>query len=82
MDEISIARLKELSVKVEGWVNRYDIDKSFYEDLYDAQISVRSHIVAHENTYKSPHEYDAMLCLSSYIIVCLLSRINEINETI
>lgn len=81
MDSISLEKLKELSIKVEEWANRYDIEKSFYEDLYSEHVKTHKFIETNPTYFQSKKDHTEALCLSGYISLCLLARINEINET-
>ena len=73
--------LKALSVKVLEWVNRYDIEKSFYEDLFKEHEKNQKFIEDNPAHFHSKKEYDEACCLSAFIIICLLARINEINSS-
>lgn len=77
MSEITLAQPKELSVKVEDWGGRYDIEKNVYEDLY------LEHGKVHQFIENNPAHFQSMeaFCLSGYIIICLLVRINEMSES-
>lgn len=81
MDEISLTRLKELSAKVEDWVNRYDIEKTVYEDLYRKHERVHRLIEDNPTHFQSKEEHNEACCISGYINICLLARINEMNES-
>lgn len=60
--------------------NRYDIEKSVYEDLYREHEKVHQFIEKNPSYFQSKEEHNAAFCLSGYIIICLLARINEMNE--
>lgn len=80
MSEVTLAQLKDLSVKVEEWSGRYDIEKSVYEDLYLEHVKVHQFIENNPAHFKSNEEHNEAFCLSGYISICLLSRINEFND--
>lgn len=81
MLEITLLELKKLSVKVEELVSRYDIDRIVYEDLYREHERVHLFIENNLAHFQSKEEHGEAFCLSSYIGICLLARINEINES-
>ncbi len=81
MSEITLTALKELSVKVEEWVGRYDIERSVFEELYRAHEKVHQYIESNPAHFQSKEEHNEAFCLSGYISICLLARINEINES-
>ncbi len=80
MNSVSLEQLKELSNKVEELVNRYDVAKEVYEDLYQEQLTVHRYIEENPGAFKSKDNYAEAYCLNGYIILCLLARINECND--
>lgn len=81
MPEITLASLKELSVKVEEWTDRYDVEESVYRDLLLECEGIQRFIGDNPAHFQSQEEHNEAYCLSCYIIICLLARINEMNES-
>lgn len=67
--EISLEKLRELSVKVEEWACRYDIEK------------VHKFIEENPAHFQSNKKHNEAYCLSGFIIICLLARLNEISDS-
>lgn len=79
--EITLEKLRDLSVKAEEWSCRYDIEKEIYEDFLKEHEKVHKFIEDNPTHFASEKEHNEACCLSSFIIVCLLARINEINDS-
>jgi hypothetical protein len=77
MQEITLVKLKELSIKVEEWISRYDIEKSVYEDLCKEHQEISKFIEENPGHFQSKKEHTEAICTNSYIIICLMARIGE-----
>lgn len=80
LNKHSVEWLEEFSLKVEGLVQRYDIEKTVYDDLHKEYEDLSELILKNPQMYKNEQEHNRAITLSRFIVLCLLLRINEFSE--
>lgn len=80
MTQASVPNLIALTSKVEELIYRDDVLQNVIADFLKGHELVHHFILANKDHYMNAEEHTEAICLSSYVMICLLTRINELNE--